>query len=79
MNQVFEILVKWVETRDWEEALYAVIPKRKFATDGNKQPDGDGEQLEPDDKEVDEDRMATIEDMERTTPAPDNDGEKASA
>jgi tRNA (guanine9-N1)-methyltransferase len=30
VNQVFEILVKWVETRDWESSLYAVIPKRKF-------------------------------------------------
>ena len=30
VNQVFEILVKWVETRDWEKALYSVIPKRKF-------------------------------------------------
>ena len=30
MNQVFEILVKWVETRDWELSLYSVIPKRKF-------------------------------------------------
>ncbi|KAF8165668.1 guanine-1-methyltransferase-domain-containing protein [Crassisporium funariophilum] len=30
VNQVFEILVKWVETKDWEESLYSVIPKRKF-------------------------------------------------
>jgi len=30
VNQVFEIIVKWVETRDWELSLYAVIPKRKF-------------------------------------------------
>ena len=30
VNQVFEILEKWVETRDWGLSLYAVIPKRKF-------------------------------------------------
>jgi len=30
VNQVFEILVKWVETRDWELSLYTVVPKRKF-------------------------------------------------
>jgi hypothetical protein len=23
-------LVKWAETKSWEAALYAVIPKRKF-------------------------------------------------
>lgn len=34
MNQVFEILVKWAETKDWEESLYSVIPKRKFQQGG---------------------------------------------
>jgi len=34
VNQVFEILIRWVETKDWEEALYSVIPKRKFQGSG---------------------------------------------
>jgi len=40
VNQVFEILVKWVETRNWEEALCSVIPKRKFVDGGNIKKDG---------------------------------------
>jgi len=36
VNQVFEILIKWVETKDWEEALYTVIPKRKFHQGGKE-------------------------------------------
>jgi tRNA (guanine9-N1)-methyltransferase len=44
VNQVFEILVKWVESRDWEKALYSVIPKRKFVDGSNKHKDDDGEE-----------------------------------
>ncbi|RPD67375.1 hypothetical protein L226DRAFT_529722 [Lentinus tigrinus ALCF2SS1-7] len=36
VNQTFEILLKWVETRSWEQALYAVMPKRKFNNEGRR-------------------------------------------
>ncbi|KAI0711047.1 guanine-1-methyltransferase-domain-containing protein [Cerioporus squamosus] len=40
VNQTFEILLKWVETRNWEQALYAVMPKRKFNTEGRRRGGG---------------------------------------
>ncbi|KAI0832825.1 guanine-1-methyltransferase-domain-containing protein [Trametes gibbosa] len=46
VNQTFEILVKWVETRDWEKALYSVIPKRKFNTTGRRRGGGGSSKAE---------------------------------
>ncbi|KAI5119595.1 hypothetical protein M0805_005765 [Coniferiporia weirii] len=38
VNQVFEILVHWTESRNWEEAMYSVMPKRKFVQSSTNQP-----------------------------------------
>lgn len=40
VNQTFEILLKWIETRDWEVALYGVMPKRKFNAEGRRRGGG---------------------------------------
>lgn len=36
VNQVFEILIKWAEARDWEVALSHVMPRRKFNAAGKR-------------------------------------------
>jgi tRNA (guanine9-N1)-methyltransferase len=30
VNQVLEIMLRWLEVRDWEKAFLSVIPKRKL-------------------------------------------------
>ncbi|KDQ64132.1 hypothetical protein JAAARDRAFT_118062 [Jaapia argillacea MUCL 33604] len=62
VNQVFEIMLKWAETRDWEQALYAVIPKRKFQ--GKDQKSSKGEDEGVDEQGLAEDGLE--EDVEET-------------
>lgn len=36
MNQVLEILLKYLETRDWKDSFFQVVPQRKrFEADSN--------------------------------------------
>jgi len=44
-------LLHWVETRDWEQAFHAVIPKRKFLVGGKN---GGSKELERDEGGDDE-------------------------
>jgi tRNA (guanine9-N1)-methyltransferase len=61
VNQVLDILLNWVEHRDWKKALFDVIPQRKFevvskkARRGQKRIQGDEEkESDGDDAEMDE-------------------------
>lgn len=55
VNQVVEILLEWVATKDWREALYSVVPKRKFQSNEGESHElvyEDNEEFSSDEKEI---------------------------
>ncbi|EPQ58935.1 hypothetical protein GLOTRDRAFT_69968 [Gloeophyllum trabeum ATCC 11539] len=74
VNQVFEIMLKWVETRNWEQALYAVMPKRKFHTGNSKDKSVAGSEQGQNDHDTPGDAVEEVvvraEDIEAAEEAP---------
>ncbi|KAJ6610410.1 guanine-1-methyltransferase-domain-containing protein [Mycena sp. CBHHK59/15] len=64
VNQAFEILVHWVETRDWEAAFHAVIPKRKFEDGGSKKEDKSEEPAAKEESKDDSKVVVSVEELE---------------
>lgn len=63
VNQVFEIMVKWLDCRDWEKAFMEIIPERKLKEStfinqhGNSQ-DEEEEEEEEGEEEDETEKMA---------------------
>jgi tRNA (guanine9-N1)-methyltransferase len=79
VNQVFEIMVKWLDCRDWEKAFMEIIPERKlkestFIKQGQKNSDEEEEEEEEEDKEreelVTDDQSKTDENNEESSSKP---------
>lgn len=43
VNQVLEIMLRWLEVKDWERAFLSVIPKRKLQEGQENKDDGAAE------------------------------------
>lgn len=76
VNQVFDILLHWIEKRDWERAFRLVIPKRKMKNrkggttaqqDENADGDNDDDADDADDALIEE----QLDNMENVHETPD--------
>jgi tRNA (guanine9-N1)-methyltransferase len=82
VNQVFEIMVKWLDCRDWEKAFMEIIPERKlkestFIKQGQKNSDEEEEEEEEEEKEEeDKEREELVTDDQSKT---DENNEESSS
>ncbi|XP_012496529.1 PREDICTED: tRNA methyltransferase 10 homolog A-like, partial [Propithecus coquereli] len=86
VNHVFEIILEYLETRDWQEAFFTILPQRKGAIPTDKArvsssqdkqavrvedgSDSDSSEEEHGRNELDSPRKEAKQDKERSTASP---------
>ncbi|CEL59470.1 tRNA (guanine(9)-N1)-methyltransferase OS=Cryptococcus neoformans var, neoformans serotype D (strain JEC21 / ATCC MYA-565) GN=TRM10 PE=3 SV=1 [Rhizoctonia solani AG-1 IB] len=75
VNQVFDILVHWVTTRNWEEAMQKVMPKRKFNANGKKGKHSQGQVADEEGGNVPNDEEEGYPQSDNEEPDQQDDGE----
>lgn len=74
VNQVLEIMLRWLEVNDWEKAFLSVIPKRKLTVGQNE-----NEQVVTDsEKRAHEDEVEEIDEYEEPRDGDDDDDDEIS-
>ena len=71
VNQVLEIMLRWLEVKDWENAFLSVIPKRKLAEGQNEKEEGAADSVNG----TQEDEIAEIDEYEGPGDRDDGDDE----
>ena len=71
VNQVLEIMLRWLEVKDWENAFLSVIPKRKLAEGQNEKEEGAADS----ENGTQEDEIAEIDEYEGPGDRDDGDDE----
>ena len=76
-NQVVEIMLSWLETRDWEQAFVKTIPQRKMAElKKGKKEDGGEEEDEEEEYEGEEEEEEHEEETVKKEEAADDAAEE---
>ncbi|XP_057462285.1 tRNA (guanine(9)-N1)-methyltransferase-like [Actinidia eriantha] len=64
VNQVIEILLKFLETKDWKSSFFQVIPQRKICESASEEHKGDSEQEENEEKDDQIERRRKLMEVE---------------
>lgn len=66
VNQVVEIMVKWLDCRDWEKAFMEIIPERKLKESTFINQQGEEEKIEDEEGEEEKEGEDTIKNQVET-------------